>query len=202
MAKDKDNDLQKILIGTFSTNIAKKASLSILKLFTETVECLNVKYEKNIQLEFIHKILNSDGDQLECKNVFFEINLTSKNTKIHNLIDCYIIFFDLENDKSLVELEKILLYLKPINSDDNKIYLINFYMNKNNIKSNLTEDNIKLCFEKYELENYEISLINLENSNDDLVEIINSISIETLGDKNYINKDLEENKCKSKCNIY
>ena len=202
MAKDKDNDLQKILIGTFSTNIAKKASLSILKLFTETVESLNVKYEKNIQLEFIHKILNSDGDNLECKNIFFEINLTSKNTKIHNLIDCYIIFFDLENDKSLAELEKILLYLKPINSDDNKIYLINFYMNKNNIKSNLTEDNIKLCFEKYELENYEISLINLENSNDDLVEIINSISIETLGDKNYINKDFEENKCKSKCNIY
>ena len=75
-------------------------------------------------------------------------------------------------------------------------------MNKNNIKSNLTDDNIKLCFEKYELENYEISLINLENSNDDLVEIINSISIETLGDKNYINKDFEENKCKSKCNIY
>ena len=75
-------------------------------------------------------------------------------------------------------------------------------MNKNNIKSNLTEDNIKLCLEKYELENYEISLINLENSNDDLVEIINSISIETLGDKNYINKDFEENKCKSKCNIY
>ena len=202
MAKDKDNELQKILIGTFSTNRAKKASLSILKLFTERVECSNVKYEKNIQLEFIHKILNSNGDKFECKNIVFEINLTPKNTKIHNLIDCYIIFFDLENDKSLVELEKILLYLKPININDKKIYLINFYMNENNIKSNLTEDNIKSCFEKYELENYEISLINLENSNDDLVEIINSISIEALDDKNYINKDFDGNKCNSKCNIY
>ena len=79
------------------------------------------------------------------------------------------------------------------------------------IQSNLTEENIKLYFDKYELENYDISDLDLTDSNSELVKIIESISVETLEDKNIINdgivinrqKDfLNDGKDRSKCFIF
>ena len=211
-----DSDIAQLIIGGFSTNNnnEKKSLKSLIKAFSETKENSEIIYLNNFQYELTHKILNENGNKFTCKNTFIEIQLTEKNLQIYTTIDCYIIFLDLENNESLIEIGKILNYLTQVDTDINykKIYLINFFTNQNNIQSNLTEENIKLYFNKYELENYDISDLDLTDSNIELVKIIESISVETLEDKNIINDGiimnrqnnnyLSDDKDRSKCVIF
>jgi hypothetical protein len=210
-----ESDIAQLIIGGFSTNNnnEKKSLKSLIKAFSETKENSEIKYNNNSQYELTYKILNENGNTFSCKNIFIEIKLSEKNLQIYTTIDCYIIFLDLENNESLIEIGKILNYLTQVDTDINykKIYLINFFTNQNNIQSNLTEENIKLYFNKYELENYDISDLDLTDSNNELVKIIESISVETLEDKNIINdgivinrqKDfLNDGKDRSKCFIF
>ena len=211
-----DYDIAELIIGGFSTNNnnEKKSLKSLIKAFSETKENSEIIYLNNFQYELTHKILNENGNKFTCKNTFIEIQLTEKNLQIYTTIDCYIIFLDLENNESLIEIGKILNYLTQVDTDINykKIYLINFFTNQNNIQSNLTEENIKLYFNKYELENYDISDLDLTDSNTELVKIIESISVETLEDKNIINDGiimnrqnnnyLSDDKDRSKCVIF
>ena len=211
-----DSDIAQLIIGGFSTNNnnEKKSLKSLIKAFSETKENSEIIYLNNFQYELTHKILNENGNKFTCKNTFIEIQLTEKNLQIYTTIDCYIIFLDLENNESLIEIGKILNYLTQVDTDINykKIYLINFFTNQNNIQSNLTEENIKLYFNKYELENYDISDLDLTDSNTELVKIIESISLETLEDKNIINDGiimnrqnnnyLSDDKDRSKCVIF
>ena len=211
-----DSDIAQLIIGGFSTNNnnEKKSLKSLIKAFSETKENSEIIYLNNFQYELTHKILNENGNKFTCKNTFIEIQLTEKNLQIYTTIDCYIIFLDLENNESLIEIGKILNYLTQVDTDINykKIYLINFFTNQNNIQSNLTEENIKLYFNKYELENYDISDLDLTDSNTELVKIIESISVETLEDKNIINDGiimnrqnnnyLSDDKDRSKCVIF
>ena len=211
-----DYDIAELIIGGFSTNNnnEKKSLKSLIKAFSETKEDSEIIYQNNFQYELTHKILNENGNKFTCKNIFIEIQLTEKNLQIYTTIDCYIIFLDLENNESLIEIGKILNYLTQLDPDINykKIYLINFFTNQNNIQSNLTEENIKLYFNKYELENYDISDLDLTDSNTELVKIIESISVETLEEKNIINNGiitnrqnnnvLSDDKDRSKCVIF
>ena len=211
-----DSDIAQLIIGGFSTNNnnEKKSLKSLIKAFSETKENSEIIYLNNFQYELTHKILNENGNKFTCKNTFIEIQLTEKNLQIYTTIDCYIIFLDLENNESLIEIGKILNYLTQVDTDINykKIYLINFFTNQNNIQSNLTKENIKLYFNKYELENYDISDLDLTDSNTELVKIIESISVETLEDKNIINDGiimnrqnnnyLSDDKDRSKCVIF
>ena len=211
-----DSDIAQLIIGGFSTNNnnEKKSLKSLIKAFSETKENSEIINLNNFQYELTHKILNENGNKFTCKNTFIEIQLTEKNLQIYTTIDCYIIFLDLENNESLIEIGKILNYLTQVDTDINykKIYLINFFTNQNNIQSNLTEENIKLYFNKYELENYDISDLDLTDSNTELVKIIESISVETLEDKNIINDGiimnrqnnnyLSDDKDRSKCVIF
>lgn len=218
MSKEKkkdESDIANLIVGGYSTNnnSEKKSLKYLIKAFKEEKENTELIVQNNLQYELTHKILNENGNKFTCKNIFIEINLSEKNSQIYSLIDCYIIFLDLENNESLIELEKILNYLTQVDTDINykKIYLINFFYNQNKIQSNLTEENIKLYFDKYELENYDISDLDLTDSNSELVKIIESISVETLEDKNIINdgivinrqKDfLNDGKDRSKCFIF
>ena len=210
---DKANDNIKITFGAFSTNtnIEEKSLKSLIKAFNESSESSEIIIINKIQYEFTHKILSENGNKFSCKNIFLELNNTSKNNKINDLIDCYIIFFDLENSDSLIELDKILNYLNAIDISYRKIYLINFFFDKNNVQSNLTEDNINLYFDKYQIENYDISDIDLTESNNELVKIIDSITIEMLEDKGLVidgviikgnNNFLNDEKDRSKCLIF
>ena len=193
-----ESDIAQLIIGGFSTNNnnEKKSLKSLIKAFSETKENSEIKYNNNSQYELTYKILNENGNKFTCQNIFFEIKLSEKNLQVYTTIDCYIIFLDLENNESLIEIGKILNYLTQVDTDINykKIYLINFFTNQNNIQSNLTEENIKLYFNKYELENYDISDLDLTDSNIELVKIIESISVETLEDKNIINDGIIINK--------
>ena len=212
-----ESDIAQLIIGGFSTsnNNEKKSLKSLIKAFSETKENSEINYHNDSQYELTYKILNENGNTFSCKNIFIEIKLSEKNLQIYTTIDCYIIFLDLENNESLIEIGKILNYLTQVDTDINykKIYLINFFTNQNNIQSNLTEENIKLYFNKYELENYDISDLDLTDSNNELVKIIESISVETLEDKNIINDGiiinkqnnnnyLNDNKDRSMCFIF
>ena len=212
-----ESDIAQLIIGGFSTsnNNEKKSLKSLIKAFSETKENSEINYHNDSQYELTYKILNENGNTFSCKNIFIEIKLSEKNLQIYTTIDCYIIFLYLENNESLIEIGKILNYLTQVDTDINykKIYLINFFTNQNNIQSNLTEENIKLYFNKYELENYDISDLDLTDSNNELVKIIESISVETLEDKNIINDGiiinkqnnnnyLNDNKDRSMCFIF
>ncbi len=139
---------------------------------------------------------------MECKNIYKEIDLSSKNNKVEENPDCYIIFFDLENSESLIELNKILNFISLNDDSNGKIYVINIYTNEKNIKSNLTEENINVYFGKYSLLNYDISIVNLDTS-DELVKVIDSLTEDTLEEKNLFkgNKNIDSDKSKSICQI-
>ena len=186
----------------FSTNYQNFNSILIMKQYFMSTECLDIEYTKNIQVDFVHKLLGENGSKLECKNRYIEIFPLSKNNKINEKADCYIIFFDLENSESLVELNKILSFISDFGDSYKKIYVVNIYTNERNIKSNLSEDNIKVYFGKYVLSNFDISIVNMDSS-DELVKVIDSITEDTLQDKNLfkINKNEDSDKSKSFCII-
>ena len=184
--KDNENkNFQKFLltIGSFYTNKNSEANTlkSIIKAFFNDDKYSEIKKKNIIQYEFIHKILDEDGNKNEYKINFIEINL--KNYINDEFIDCYIIFFDLENKDSLGELDKILNFIKKINLNEKRIYLINVFNNEKNIKEDLTEENIKKYFDKNNINNYDISTIDLTASNSELTKIIDSILLETFDEK-------------------
>jgi len=213
MTSDNNNNFKNLTItfGCFNTNIINetKSLQSMIKAFCKEAQCSDIKYQSDFQYELKHKILTEHGHEIETTINFIEINLTKK-IKISNEIDCYIIFFDLENNDSLVEFEKILKCLNTINLNDKKIYLINFFMNKNNIKNVLTEEKIQAYFEKFQLFNYSISEIDLTNSYIEFKKkVLDSVSLDALQEKLFNNDEYLKNKeiydgnnSNSKCFIF
>ena len=186
----------------FCTNEKLLNTIQIMKQYFMSTECSDIVYDKEVQVEFIHKLLGENGTKIECKNIYTNIDLSLKNNKIDENTDCCIIFFDLENSESLIELNKILNFIKLNGYANMKIYMINIYTNEKSIKSNLSEQNINVYFEKYSLTNYDISIVNLDTS-DELVKVIDSITEDTLEDKNLFkgNRNLDIDKSKSICQI-
>ena len=180
----------------FSTNSKDFNVILIMRQYFMSTECLDIVYNKNNKVEFTHKLLCENGGKKECKNSYIEINPLG-NQKIIDKYDSYIIFFDLEIIESLVELSKILNYISVNGDINNKIYLISIYTNEKNIKSNLSEDYIKAEFEKYSMINYDISIVNLDSS-DELVKVIDSLTDDSLQDKNLMKKSQYYNSDKSK----
>ena len=202
MSSDNQEENLTFNAACFSTNYQNLNSITIMKQYFMSTECLNIVYVKNYQVEFVHKLLGENGSKMECKNIYKEIDLSSKNNKVEENPDCYIIFFDLENSESLIELNKILNFISLNDDSNGKIYVINIYTNEKNIKSNLTEENINVYFGKYSLLNYDISIVNLDTS-DELVKVIDSLTEDTLEEKNLFkgNKNIDSDKSKSICQI-
>ena len=198
-----------LTFGGFCTNKISetKTIQSLIEAFCKEAKCNEIKYQKDFHYEFPYKILTENGNKIDINIIFIEINLTKK-IKISSTIDRYIVFFDLENDNSLTELENILKYLNVVNLNDKKIYLINFFKNKKNKKTILTDEKIKAYFEKYRLNNYDISDIDLTKSYVDLKNVIDSILLEALeekmiNDEDNNNQNLpEDDKSNSKCFIF
>ncbi len=202
MSSDNQEENLTFNAACFSTNYQNLNSITIMKQYFMSTECLDIVYVKNYQVEFVHKLLGENGSKMECKNIYKEIDLSSKNNKVEENPDCYIIFFDLENSESLIELNKILNFISLNDDSNGKIYVINIYTNEKNIKSNLTEENINVYFGKYSLLNYDISIVNLDTS-DELVKVIDSLTEDTLEEKNLFkgNKNIDSDKSKSICQI-
>ena len=198
-----ENNLEEKLIFNaicFSTNNQSFNTISVMKKYFMSTECSDISYNKNTCVKFIHKLLAENGTKVDCQNTYIEIYPLSNNKTISDKNDCYIIFFDLEFNESLIELNKILNYIYISRNTDKKIYLLNIYTNEKNIKEDLTEENIKGYFEKNHLTNYDISEVNLD-STDEIVKVIDSLTEDTLQEKSLlnINKNLDIDKSKSHC---
>ena len=188
----------------FSTNYQNFSAISIMKQYFMSTNCLDIKYDNENHVTFMHSLSIGKNSQINCKNSYFEITPLSKNVKIKEEIDCFIIFFDLEYNDSLDELNKILKLISDICDIDRKIYLITLYTNENNIKSEIDEENVNNYFGRYMLNSYDISKINMEKQ-EELPNKIDIITKEALQEKNLINgdmKDFDSDKSKSMCLIY
>ena len=185
----------------FSTDYKNMNSISVMKQYFMSTECLDVVYtNNNNQVDFIHKISGENDVKILCKSTYTEIYPLSKNNKINDVTDCYIIFFDLENEESMAELNKILKFLSNFGDSSKKLYVINIYTNEKNIKGISNEENIKGFLVKYGLINYDIYDMNIDSSNE-IVKVIDTLTEEILEEKkksdmnDYRNNDKSKSLC-------
>ena len=183
----------------FSTNFANFSSVSILRQYFMSSECLDINYKNDYHVTFRHKITFEQSGQIEIENTFYEISSFSKENEACKKADCFIIFFDLESNESIRELNKILKYITENCDKEKKIYLVTIYTNIENYK-NFKEDNIKSNFSHNNLDYYNILSVNMDSS-EELVKTIDSIAEETLKEKNNPNKNLGIDESISGCLI-
>ena len=184
----------------FSTNNPKYSSISVMKQYILMSDCSDINYLKDYHVQFKHKLLFENGSQLENTNSYYEITSLSKSNKMCDKADCFIIFFDLENTESIMELNKILKFISDTCDPEKKIYLINIFTIESNIKSNFNEENIKGYFSNYNLNNFDISKVNMDSS-EELVKVIDSLTKEIMQEKKMSNKIMGIDNSNSKCLI-
>ena len=184
----------------FSTNFSNYSAIVIMKQYFLIADCSDINYLKDYHLQFKHKLLLENGAQLEYTNSYYEISNFSKSNPICDKADCFIIFFDLENSDSVMEINKILKFIKNTCDEQKKIFLINIYTVESNINSNYSDENLRGYFSNFNLSNYDISKVNMDSS-DDLAKVIDSLTEEILKDKKIKNKALDLDNSKSGCMI-
>ena len=188
----------------FSTNYSNFSSISIMKQYFMSTECLDIEYKDENKINFKHTlVVGNNNAHVECNNSYLELTSSSKNEKVSEDTDYFIIFFDLENVDSLVELSKICKVISDLSESDKKLYVINIYTNEKNVKCSISEDNAPQFFGRYMLNNYDIYTVNMD-APDELPKIIDSITKDALYEKNMINsniKDPSSDKSKSGCII-
>jgi len=183
----------------FSTNFSNFSSISILKQYFMSSQCSDINYIKDYHINFKHKINLEKLGQVEIANTFYEISSYSKANTACEKADCFIIFFDLESNESMRELNKILKYINDYCDNEKKIYLVTIYTNIEYLNS-FSEDSVKSYFSHNILNNYIILAVNMDSS-DDLVKKIDSITEEILKEKLNSNKFLDLDTSQSKCLI-
>ena len=184
----------------FSTNFSNYSAIVIMKQYFLIADCSDINYLKDYHLQFKHKLLLENGAQLEYTNSYYEISNFSKSNPICDKADCFIIFFDLENSDSVMEINKILKFIKNTCDEQKKIFLINIYTVESNINSNYSDENLRGYFSNFNLSNYDISKVNMDSS-DDLAKVIDSLTEDILKDKKIKNKALDLDNSKSGCMI-
>ena len=184
----------------FSTNFSNYSAIVIMKQYFLIADCSDINYLKDYHLQFKHKLLLENGAQLEYMNSYYEISNFSKSNPICDKADCFLIFFDLENSDSVMEINKILKFIKNTCDEQKKIFLINIYTVESNINSNYSDENLRGYFSNFNLSNYDISKVNMDSS-DDLAKVIDSLTEEILKDKKIKNKALDLDNSKSGCMI-
>ena len=183
----------------FSTNFSNYSSISILKQYLMIADCTDIHYLKDNHLQFKHKLLLENGSKIEYNNSYYEISSFSKSSSACEKADCFIIFFDLENNESNRELNKILKFINETCVNERKIFLINFYTTESNIKDNFTDEYLKNTFSNNNLNSSQIYRVNMDSS-EELAKVIDSLSKEVLEDKKMIgNKLLDFDNSKSNC---
>ena len=184
----------------FSTNFSNYSAIVIMKQYFLIADCSDINYLKDYHLQFKHKLLLENGAQLEYTNSYYEISNFSKSNPICDKADCFLIFFDLENSDSVMEINKILKFIKNTCDEQKKIFLINIYTVESNITSNYSDENLRGYFSNFNLSNYDISKVNMDSS-DDLAKVIDSLTEDILKDKKIKNKALDLDNSKSGCMI-
>jgi len=183
----------------FSTNFSNFSSVSILRQYFMSSQCYEINYIKDYHINYKHKITYEKAGQIEITISFYEISSFSKPNAACDKADCFIIFFDLEYNESLRELNKILKYIKDTTDKEKKIYLIKIYTNAE-LLHNYSDDKVKSYFSNNNLENYNFLLVNMDSSGD-LVKKFDLVIEETIKEKAISNKILDMDRSNSKCLI-
>ena len=183
----------------FSTNSDNFNFTSIIKQYLLTANCFDINYLNDNHIEFKNKILLDNEKKISVHNSYYEISSFSKINSICNIVECLIIFFDLEFNESLIELNKILKHIQGPTSENKKIFLIKIYTNESNIKQNLDEESINNSFSNYYL-NSEIFTVNMDSS-DELVGVIDKLTKITIQEKIDSNNDKNLGNSQSNCLI-
>ena len=162
-----------------------------------SAECSDINRIEDYKVTFRHKLNVAENKEIECQNTYSQISINKKGYKLEKEIDCFIIFFDLEYNDSLSELNKILKNLQTLSKNDLKLFIVSFFTDEKEIKKKLKEDNIRAQIERYSFNNPSLIKMNMDKP-DDIIRTIDKITIETLQEKNLLNFDeLEESKDKS-----
>ena len=181
----------------FSTNFTNFSPMKILNLYFMSAECSDINRIEDYKVTFRHKLNVAQNKEIECKNTYSQISINKKGYKLEKEIDCFIIFFDLEYNDSLSELNKILKNLQTLSKNDLKLFIVSFFTDEKEIKKKLKEDNIRAQIDRYSFNNPSLIKMNMDKP-DDIIRTIDKITIETLQEKNLLNFDeLEESKDKS-----
>ena len=183
----------------FSTNYSNFSSVSILKQYFMSSSCSDINYIKDYHINFKHKINFEKSGQVEIAYTFYEISSFTKSNTACEKADCFIIFYDLESNESLRELNKILKYINDYCDKEKKIYLVTIYTNIEYL-NNFSEDNVKPYFTHNILNNYSIISVNMDSS-DELAKAFDSMTEETLREKMNSNKLIDVDVSKSNCLI-
>ena len=183
----------------FCTNSDNFNFTSIIKQYLLTADCSDMKDSEDNHIEFKNKIVLENEDEILVRNTYYEISSFSESVQIFNKVECFIIFFDLEFNESLIELNKILKHIDGSSFSDKKIFLIKIYTNNNNIGSDLDEESIKNCFSNYSL-NSEIFTVNMDSS-DELVGVIDKLTQVTIQEKIDSSNDKNLGNSQSNCLI-
>ena len=194
------SNIYKFHTACFSTNSDNYNFTSIIKQYLLTANCSDINNINENHIEFKNKILAVNEDKINVHNSYYGISSLSKITSICNNSECFILFFDLEFNESLIELNKILKQIQGPISKNKKIFVIKFFTNESNIKRNLDEESIKNCFSNYSLDFSEIFTVNMDSSNE-LVEAIDKLTQITIQEKIDANNDKNLGNSNSGCLI-
>ncbi len=173
-----------------------------MKQYLMIADCTDINYIKENHVQFKHKLLLDNGSQFQYSNSYLEISSFAKRNKNCDKADCLIIFYDLENTESEMQLGKILNYIRDTCETERKIFLITFYTSENYNVTDNNEETFKKYFSNNNINNFDISMVNMDSS-DELAKVIDSRSEEILQKKNIIgNKGLIDiDNSKSNCLI-
>lgn len=189
------------------TNYENFSSILVLKQYFMSTNCSDIQYITNNNVTFKHTLIVGNKNKkvkIECQNSYLEMSPISKNIKINDEFDCFIIFFDLEYYDSLSELYKIIKMISELGITDKKCYIIGIYTNeKNKSDDDKYENEIKKYLEDFSINDFDLSQVNMEKS-EEFANKIDKITIECLQNKKLLNddtKDLQNDKSKSQCLI-
>jgi len=133
------------------------SSMKVLNQYFMSAECQEINHIDEFNVTFNKKLKIADNKEIECMNSYFEI-VPTKSIKLKKTADCFIIFFDLEYNDSLGELNKILKNLANLGTNDKKLIIVRFYMEEKDIKTNSDEKSIPNILDKYGFSIFDISI--------------------------------------------
>jgi hypothetical protein len=147
-------------------------------------------------------------------NIFFyKLNDLNKIYSINLIVDAYFILVDIEEKNSFIKLNKVIEYIKEYCPEKVETYILGIYKNKNNIIEEFNESKIKKFLNKKQLlYSYQNVLLMIEDNeykqiNETFEDILFKLfeyktNYKEKNEKNEQIYDLDEDKSRSRCNLF
>ena len=147
-------------------------------------------------------------------NIFFyKLNDLNKIYSINLIVDAYFILVDIEEKNSFIKLNKVIEYIKEYCPEKVETYILGIYKNKNNIIEEFNESKIKKFLNKKQLlYSYQNVLLMIEDNeykqiNETFEDILFKLfeyktNYKDKNEKNEQIYDLDEDKSRSRCNLF